>query len=484
MNALLEQLLSLWGIAAESPEEISPGVTIFVILGAGTLIPAVILCFAISWNLLRTSRRYAIVTTCVAVAIHLALSVRIYFSPLPSSLASLESLAFAVFTILWFWHVSSLDIFRALFVSLSCASMMAVCVFAGQVVNTIALGQWQWLSGLDWVNMGTVYGLAVIGVAVLWKPARIRMPHLLHSPVITPAAWRGMWLAPFGLYVMLMMYHMLYMDVLHDHSAQLGVVAAAMYCMLLMLLYWLLYRVDEESVRRIAAEETSRQLALSRVQLQSLHDRIRAARHTRHDLRQHIVALRAYINESDMDGLRRYLTSLENTTGMREPIAVCENTVMNAVLSYYLAIARRSGVEPDVRLSLPEELSQDVADLTVIVGNLMENAVGAVDEMMHMRDRRPPLFRIRARVDGEGALFFAVDNSFVGTPKRNDIGQWMSSKHGGVGLGLQSVESVVDRLGGTLRIDVGEGSPERDETTAGVFRVSVMLPAANTEGIR
>ena len=48
---------------------------------------------------------------------------------------------------------------------------------------------------------------------------------------------------------------------------------------------------------------------------------------------------------------------------------------LNAVISYYSALAEKQDVDVDIEVSLPDTLSLDFEkELSVIIGNLLENA--------------------------------------------------------------------------------------------------------------
>ena len=489
---------------------LTPGTLLVVVAEHATLVPAIVLCFAVAWDLLRAPRRRTVAVSALAVAAYLAVSVWLYFfAPVADVVGASLSLAFAAFVCLWFWHVTELDLPRALFTSLSCASMMAVCVFVGQLADMVANDEWRALGPYSsYTGIIAEYALAAVAVALLWRPGRAVMPRILRSGVIGAVAWRILWVVPFGLYVLLMMYHGRRMDVMHDATAQLGVLAVTMYCALILLLYWLLAKVDGEASRRVEAEQSARQLALGRMQVRSLTERMAQARRSRHDLRQHMVALHAYARNDDLPGLRAYLDGLVADLD-EEPLTVCDHVVVDAVVSYYAAAARSCGADVDLRLDVPADLPFDATDLTVVFGNLLENAVAAVRDQCAARpgmrigahddgrngagvggmgggrvgehaggpfddgshgvaeDTGHAFLTVRAQVDDGGELFVTVDNSFDGEPRRDAAGRWLSSRHDGVGVGLESVRSIVDRLGGEMRV----------ETADRVFRVSIMLPA-------
>lgn len=443
-----------------------------------TVIPAAAMCLVIARDLLRWPRRRAVAATALALAVYLVFSTVCNTFGAPLIVTDWTSPLFSVFMLLAFWHISALDFWRALFVTMSCASIMAMCAFCGQCAQWLASGVW-WppLGYPGWVCVAVEYALALAAVLILRKPACRLMPGLLRSPVIVPAAWRVLWIAPFGLYFLLIQMRTLTVDVSATAGMRLSMSAAFMYFALLMLLYWLLSKVDRESARRAAVERENRQLTVSWMQGRNLTERVEEARRSRHDLRQHLVTMRGYVQQQDVAGLNRYLDGLIADADIEGALTVCDHVAVNSVVAYYVAQARHGGVEPDVRLDLPSDVRVDDTDLTVIFGNLLENAVDAVlAQVEAWRAGRtdggvpaPPhgaSLTVRSHVGRDGVLFLTVDNTYAGRVRRTPQGQLRSGKHDGEGVGVQSVHAAVERLGGEMRVDADRG----------VFQVSVMVP--------
>src|SRR5262249_52629194 len=118
------------------------------------------------------------------------------------------------------------------------------------------------------------------------------------------------------------------------------------------------------------------------------------------------------------------------------------------------AIARESGIEVALdRRSHLRELPQGVKDLdaVTILGNLLHNAVEAVEPMPSSRRRvsvarrpRHDETRVRARDWGPGGPAGHL-------PPRFERDYTTKTGHSGVGLHL--VKSVVDRTGGTIALE-------------------------------
>ena len=109
---------------------------------------------------------------------------------------------------------------------------------------------------------------------------------------------------------------------------------------------------------------------------------------------------------------------------------------------YYRALALQKGIRFQVRIQVPDELSVSDIDLSVILGNLLENAIDAADR--GEQDERFIQFHILC--SGQ-MLAITVDNGFQGEIKKAD-GRYVSSKPNHSGLGLRSIEMIADKYEG------------------------------------
>ncbi len=139
------------------------------------------------------------------------------------------------------------------------------------------------------------------------------------------------------------------------------------------IMYWM---IVTSAVNRSREEN-----ALRAVQAQKLqYDRIcadmeRAAR-LRHDMRHHWNYLYVLAQDGDLSGLKKYLAALTEQTGRRESEEFCENPTVNALLQYYVGLARDEKIACSVAARCGE-LDVLPEDLTVIIGNTLENAVAS-----------------------------------------------------------------------------------------------------------
>lgn len=187
-----------------------------------------------------------------------------------------------------------------------------------------------------------------------------------------------------------------------------------------------------------------------------------------HDFKNHVQCMRILYEKGDMESLGKYIRDLSY---YEEKANVLDtgNPVIDALLSHKQSVARNAGIEFEMELVIPPRLSIPPADICVILGNSLDNAIEAC-----CRIKSPDIEkRISMSLTYKnGYLVMYLANTFEKEPKRegSKFITWKSSPqfHG---LGLQSIERTVEQHGGNMKIDVGEG----------VFSLKILLPAGMSE---
>ena len=129
-------------------------------------------------------------------------------------------------------------------------------------------------------------------------------------------------------------------------------------------------------------------------------------------------------------------------------ITFCENIDANIVLSHYAQEAERLAIAYSVVANIPASCPVEDHDLSVLFGNLLENAV---DACVASKTTARSIF-VRA-VYEKGSLCITIDNTFDGKIMQDPDGTFLSSKHAGKGLGTVSVRTIASKYHGTCRFD-------------------------------
>ena len=204
--------------------------------------------------------------------------------------------------------------------------------------------------------------------------------------------------------------------------------------------------IRRQAVLAEQAEVQEQLLNLQRTQHEQLLQYNEEVKAARHDLRQHLNVIRAYLDKHDIDGLEDYLTVYEKSLPPDIRQTFTKNFALNVVCTHYAEEARKYEIDYDVELDMPERLSMNESEVCALLGNLLENAVEACRKVR----RSAPFIRVRGAWE-DGHLVFAVDNSCEQEPAWKD-GRLLSSKRAGrFGTGTWTIQRTAERSGGMAK---------------------------------
>ena len=196
-----------------------------------------------------------------------------------------------------------------------------------------------------------------------------------------------------------------------------------------------------------------------------MQEQIENNRRLRHDLNHHMRALQGYLYQGEPDKAEEYLVHFLKNTRSCEVSKICDNPIVNMLVSHYYSLAKKNHIAFAVRIDIPKQLFIHNSDLSVLLGNLLENAMEAAS---HAPDNcRSICFHMSC---SGNMLVIAVDNGFNGTAKLQNH-QYLSTKPNHNGLGLKTLENIAKKYGG--------GASFTHEGT--IFHSSVMLTLMEQE---
>ncbi|MDE6221265.1 MAG: GHKL domain-containing protein [Lachnospiraceae bacterium] len=186
----------------------------------------------------------------------------------------------------------------------------------------------------------------------------------------------------------------------------------------------------------------------------------RKMRGWRHDYHNHIQTLMAYLSMAQYDEASGYLEQLTEDLAKVDTVLRTGNVKVDAILNSKLALIQERNINVDATAIVPKEISVPDIDLSVLIGNLMDNAMEACAKL-------PEEERfIRVYIDViKKQLYISVTNSMNGKAKRRG-NHFLSDKQGNHGFGLLRIDDIVARHGGYLNRKAEDG----------VFATEVMLP--------
>lgn len=100
----------------------------------------------------------------------------------------------------------------------------------------------------------------------------------------------------------------------------------------------------------------------------------------RHDIKNHWVALSGYFSNGDYEGGKKYIEQISGIFSEGETIDT-GNIALDAIISTKKALADEKGIRFDATVQIPEQIPVDAADICIIFGNSLDNAIEACEKI-------------------------------------------------------------------------------------------------------
>ncbi len=186
-------------------------------------------------------------------------------------------------------------------------------------------------------------------------------------------------------------------------------------------------------------------------QIAEREETTRKIRQFRHDMKLHLSAVWELAEEKDTDGIISYIDELANGPGMRKSdFANSGNLLLDGLLNQAYERAVKAKIQMKLRLEIPYKLNISDADLYVILGNALENALEASEKVPQEEGRLIEL----SLVYKNGDLRIGIRNRYAEEPRKDSKGTFLSSKNNSEyhGIGLYSIRETVKKYHGFMDI--------------------------------
>lgn len=205
-------------------------------------------------------------------------------------------------------------------------------------------------------------------------------------------------------------------------------------------------RIEKQEQLKRDAELTAHHYAMQKEYYEQLHTQQEETRALWHDISKYLRAMQAEQVSSTLKQVQTMVDSISNVVDVN-------NRVVSVILNEYVQAASDIGVEFDMDVQVPQEVFVTAADLYVLLGNTLDNALEACSELA-AGDRKIVL---QLRMHNE-VLFFKISNPY----KDSHLSRKRNQFHG---YGLKNVQHCVDKYHGSMEIC----------TENGIFSVSAYL---------
>lgn len=407
---------------------------------------------------LRLSKHMTIVLTALLTVVQIFLGLTSAFYP-DANKGILSFVSTSVYALFYFTAIKA-AFGKTLFTLLMLSNIVNLVTIVSKCVERLIFGETMAMQPYRWT-----YSVCMIFVTLaVAVPLFVYFRRYYSDGIVKQAgasSWNYLWLIPATFYLQ-WFWHLYGSEKTALEIALEPSTAVFMLCINIgaFLVYHIVILLINEQERNSTLTAHIHQLEIQNLQYENLNNQIAATRQARHDLRHHITVIDEYLTHGEYGKLHKYLQDYKKSLPNNSTLFFCKHNAVNVLLTYFAQQAKEKQIDFSVSVSIPEQINIPDNVLSVLFGNLLENAL---DACQTVRDRQPYIsVKTKTQTD---ALFLQIENTYFREPIKDKDGRYLSSKRKGLGIGLESVRNIVEQHDGLLEIEPKDGC----------FRVSVLL---------
>lgn len=171
----------------------------------------------------------------------------------------------------------------------------------------------------------------------------------------------------------------------------------------------------------------------------------------KHDFHHHLQTLKGYLLAGEYGRAAAYVDELDTKLQQVDTLLKTGNVSLDAILSAKLAQAKNEAISVTVKAGVPAQLNISDVELSIIIGNLLDNAIEACKGISGER-----FLRLYIAMKGN-MLYFSMLNSAA--EKKKKLGSLFAShKNGAHGFGLRRAEAIIKEHGGWVKYNSEDGA--------------------------
>ena len=183
-------------------------------------------------------------------------------------------------------------------------------------------------------------------------------------------------------------------------------------------------------------------------EVRSIHSEMRGYKH---DFHHHLQTLKGQLEAGEVDRAIAYIEQLDRNLQGVDTLLKTGNVTVDAILSAKIAQARAEGIAVTVQANLPRELTLSDLELSIVIGNLLDNAIEAC-----RKAEGEKFLRLTLRIKGNMLYFYLLNSA---GKKQTKIGSLFRTGKSGVhGFGLHRAEAIVRQHGGWVKYNSEDGA--------------------------
>lgn len=164
-----------------------------------------------------------------------------------------------------------------------------------------------------------------------------------------------------------------------------------------------------------------------------------------HDIRKHLGSIRDMLEIGNAAEAEHYIKELEAIPSLNRTMKLCDDPLLNVILSRYIIWAQDSGITFHCDVKSSDFSFMDATSITALFSNLLSNAVESAQKS---EEKRVELSIVKN--PEEEYIMISLENSCDTAPETDTNGNFKTTKvnQGIHGYGLKSINRVIQKYDG------------------------------------
>ena len=223
---------------------------------------------------------------------------------------------------------------------------------------------------------------------------------------------------------------------------------SAYLCILNLLVFYLYDDLVKKFIETIHMHWIQQQNEYYEKQLNIMMESQESMRKYRHDSKTKLLVLETMLEQGEVDKAKEYMNGITNIFKAKEAMVSTGNMAIDAVMNYKLQQALANNIVINFEMQIPENLNVDAMDISVLLGNLLDNAITAVNQLQDEK-----VVFVVMKYD-RNLLHIFMKNKYLHSVHCVN-GRYFTTKKDleNHGFGLLSVNDIVNKYQGLMEIN-------------------------------
>lgn len=187
-------------------------------------------------------------------------------------------------------------------------------------------------------------------------------------------------------------------------------------------------------------------------QIKHLNELVIAQKQTRsvkHDLANHLISIKSYLNDNKTNECVEYVNNLINYADINSDVIDTGNSVIDAILTAKKNLAKSKDIEFNTDIQIPESLKINSSDCCILFGNALDNAIEACEKVEGYKYIKVNL------IYHANSLVCKITNSAVQI--KNPLLKTTKSDKLNHGIGFANIQDTLEKYKHIMRVEQNDG---------------------------